>query len=80
MAGIIKDLIVVGPGELGYRVAMFWQRAHPEAKAYLNYTLSSTRWRLSTTQTACLSLRPDGQLHDNCAPSIAAGVIHLLRV
>ena len=37
MAGIIKDLIVVGPGELGYRVAAFWKRAHPEAKgAYLN--------------------------------------------
>ena len=37
MAGIIKDLIVVGPGELGYRVACFWKRAHPEAKgAYLN--------------------------------------------
>ena len=35
MAGIIKDLIVVGPGELGYRVAMFWKRAHPEAKVYL---------------------------------------------
>ena len=32
MAGIIKDLIVVGPGELGYRVATFWKRAHPEAK------------------------------------------------
>ena len=42
MAGIIKDLIVVGPGELGYRVAAFWKRAHPEAKgAYLNdvYTM-----------------------------------------
>ena len=35
MAGIIKDLIVVGPGELGYRVAAFWKRAHPEAKVYL---------------------------------------------
>ena len=38
--------------------------------SYLNYTLSSTRWRLSTQQTACLSLWPDGQLHDNCACSI----------
>ena len=35
MAGIIKDLIVVGPGELGYRVATFWKRAHPEAKVHL---------------------------------------------
>ena len=47
-------------------------------KAYLNYTLSSTRWRLIRQQTACLSLWPDGQLHDNCAPSI--GVVHPLRV
>ena len=46
--------------------------------AYLNYTLSSTRWRLGAKQTACLSLWPDGQLHDNCVPSI--GVVHPLRV
>ena len=37
-------------------------------RSYLNYSPSSTRWRLNTQQTACLSLWPDGQLHDNCAP------------
>ena len=42
--------------------------------AYLNYTLGSTKWRLSTQQTASLSLWPDWELHDNCAPSI--GVAH----
>ena len=64
------------------RSLLHWERhlsARPsELQAYLNYTLSSTRWRLSRQQTACLSLWPDGQLHDNCAPSI--GVFHPLRV
>ena len=50
MAGdITNDLVVVGPGELGYRVATSWKRAHPEAAVYLKTRSEkeerSEKWR-----------------------------------
>ena len=48
-AAITNDLVVVGPGELGYRVAMIWKAAHPKAAVYLKTRSEkeerSERWR-----------------------------------
>ena len=81
----MADLVVVGAGHLGCRVALKWQKLHPEAKVYLKTSTEKDERSLKWSEAGFVPISDEkGQVAKTpfvvfSAPPTATGALRSLK-